>query len=99
MFYGGMAELGRRRGLKILYRKMYGFYSRSRHHYGASTVWVRSQLITGASLSREVRVLDAPPFSNQSNTGVSPSGKATAFDAVIRQFESDHPCHFTTGVA
>lgn len=33
------------------------------------------------------------------NIGVSPSGKATAFDAVIRQFESDHPCHFTTDVA
>lgn len=61
--HGGMAELGRRRGLKIPYRKMYGFDSRSRHQYGASTVRIRNQLITGASPSREVRVLDAPPFS------------------------------------
>lgn len=30
----------------------------------------------------------------QPNTGASPSGKASAFDADIRWFESSRPCHF-----
>lgn len=31
------------------------------------------------------------------NLGVSPSGKASAFDADIRWFESSHPCHSPPG--
>ena len=33
------------------------------------------------------------PF-DPTDTGASPSGKASAFDADIRWFESSRPCHF-----
>ena len=33
-------------------------------------------------------------FFDPTDTGASPSGKASAFDADIRWFESSRPCHF-----
>ena len=34
----------------------------------------------------------ARPIINKKDIGVSPSGKATDFDSVIRRFKSCHPC-------